>query len=266
MNAPFDIELPALPPDISGASALTPIRLPNAAEQVAERLVTAISLGEFVTGQRLPPVAQLAGQLGVNQTSIREALQRLAATGYVRIVRGRCGGAFVTNAWGPDSAEIVRRVLVPNWPSFEHLFDLRRLVEPLIAHTATLRHTEEEAEEIVAANDAYVRAGDDREASRAADQTLHTVIATATHNPYLVSLSLQLRARVSLGFQAEPYSRAIRETAIGQHARLVTAILDRNPQTAALEAHDHFALTEDALRALYRRVLAARDEHLEACV
>ncbi len=264
MNAPFDIELPALPPDISGASALTPIRLPNAAEQVAERLVTAISLGEFVTDQRLPPVPELAGLLGVNQTSIREALQRLAATGYVRIVRGRRGGAFVANAWGPDSAEIVRRVLVPNWESFEHIFDLRRLAEPLIAHTAALRHTEEEAQEIVAANVAYVNAGDDREASRAADQALHTVIATATHNPYLVGLSLQLRARVSLGFQAEPYSRAIREAAIGQHALLVAAVLERDTQAAAERAYEHFALTEDALRALYRRVLAARDEQLEA--
>ena len=57
MSAPFDIELSTPPPYASGASALTPVRLANVAEQVAERLVTAISLGEFVTGQRVLPYA-----------------------------------------------------------------------------------------------------------------------------------------------------------------------------------------------------------------
>lgn len=261
MSAPFDIELSTPPPYASGASALTPVRLANVAEQVAERLVTAISLGEFVTGQRLPPVRELAALLSVNQTSIRQALQRLAAAGYVRIARGRSGGTFVISAWGPDSAEIVRRVLLPNWASFEHLFDLRRLIEPLIARTAALRRSEEDAAAIVAANDGYAEADGDRETSRAADQALHTVIATATHNPYVVALSLQLRARVSLGFQAEPYSREIRDRAIVQHSQLVAAILERDAESAATAAEEHFALTEEAMRALYERVMAARREN-----
>jgi hypothetical protein len=44
----------------------------------------------------------------------------------------------------------------------------------------------------------------------------------------------------------------------------VAAVLERDTQAAAERAYEHFALTEDALRTLYRRVLAARDEQLEA--
>ena len=79
----------------------------DAEEQLAERFVTAIALGEFVPGQRLPPERELAGMLEVSRATVREALQRLAATGYVEIQRGRNGGAVVKADWGPGTAEMV---------------------------------------------------------------------------------------------------------------------------------------------------------------
>ena len=70
------------------AAVLEPLKVRNTAEQIADRLVTAIALGEFVPEQRLPPERELAATLGVSRASVREALHRLAATGYVVISRG----------------------------------------------------------------------------------------------------------------------------------------------------------------------------------
>jgi DNA-binding FadR family transcriptional regulator len=238
-------------PDL--ASPLTPLRLRNAGEQIADRLVTAIALGEFVPGQRLPSERELAALLGVSRASVRDALHLLASAGYVDIQRGRNGGAYVQLSWGSESADMVRRTLVPHWQHFEALFDLRRLVEPLIARTATERRTAEDVEQIQLALADYVNA-EDREASRAADQALHTAIARATHNEYLASISGQIRAGISLGFQAEPYSDEIRRTAIVQHTRLVEAIAAGDPAAAGAIAAEHFSLTETALRELVERV------------
>jgi DNA-binding FadR family transcriptional regulator len=235
------------------ASPLTPLRLRNAGEQIADRLVTAIALGEFVPGQRLPSERELAALLGVSRASVRDALHLLAAAGYVDIQRGRNGGAYVQLSWGSESADMVRRTLVPHWQHFEALFDLRRLVEPLIARTATERRTAADLEQIRLALADYVNA-EDREASRAADQALHTAIARATHNDYLASISGQIRAGISLGFQAEPYSDEIRRTAVVQHTRLVEAIAAGDPATAGALAAEHFSLTETALRELVERV------------
>ena len=198
---------------------LSPLRLQNAAEQIAERLVTAIALGEFVPGQRLPAERELAGMLEVSRSTVREALQRLVATGYVKIHRGRNGGAVVQADWGPGTAEMVERTLAPNWEYFELLFDLRRLIEQQIARTAAERLENEHVADIEAARDRYRDAGSDREASRVADRELHAAIARATKNPLLGNLSRQLRAQISLGFEAEPYSAEIRERAIEQHDR-----------------------------------------------
>jgi GntR family transcriptional repressor for pyruvate dehydrogenase complex len=234
-------------------TVLEPIQLRNAAEQIADRLVTAIALGEFVPGQRLPTERELAAMLEVSRTTVREALHRLAATGYLEIQRGRTGGAYVRRSWAPGSASMIRRTLAPRWADFEHLFDLRTLVEGLIARVAAQRHEAADAEAIRAALAAYVSAGDDREASRAADQALHSAIAAATRNPYLARLSRHIRAQVSLGFQAEPYSRDIRRRAIDQHRTLVEAVLARRAARAATVAAEHFSLTESALRDLLAR-------------
>ena len=232
----------------------SPLRLQNAAEQIAERLVTAIALGEFVPGQRLPAERELAGMLGVSRSTVREALHRLAATGYVKIHRGRNGGAVVQADWGPATAEMVERTLAPNWEYFELLFDLRRLIEQQIARTAAERLEAQHVADIEAARDRYRNAGTDRETSRVADRELHAAIARATRNPLLGNLSRQLRAQISLGFEAEPYSAAIRQLAIEQHALLVQAVVERRPEEAARLAAIHFSLTEDAIRKLLGRV------------
>jgi GntR family transcriptional repressor for pyruvate dehydrogenase complex len=239
------------------SGVLQPLELRRAEEQLAERFVTAIALGEFVPGQRLPSERALSAQLAVSRKTVRGALHRLADSGYVAIVKGRNGGAVVKEDWLPASGEIVRRTLAENWEAFEQLFDLRHLVEPLIARTAAIRRNDLDLERIVAACDAY-DAAPDREASRAADASLHAAIGDATKNVHLAALSRQIRLQVSLGFSAEPYTLAIRQRAIADHRRLVEAIVAADPEAAERIADEHFLLTEDALRRLARKVKVAR--------
>ncbi|HEY1367261.1 MAG TPA: FCD domain-containing protein [Gaiellaceae bacterium] len=233
-------------------TVLEPLQVRKAGHQIAERLVTAIALGEFVVGQRLPPERALSAMLGVSRKSVREALHALADDGYVEIQRGRNGGAVVLSAWQPPSAEMIRRTLGVNWAAFEWLLDLRRLIEPLIARTACERWEPADLQRIEAARDAYDQAAD-RDASRAADAALHAAVADATQNPYLANLSRRIREQVSLGFSSEPYSADIRRTAIGQHRALVEAIAARDADEAAAIAAEHFQLTERALRSLVER-------------
>lgn len=247
--------------NLSGAASfLEPVRLRNAGEHVADRLVTAIALGEFVPGQRLPTERDLTSMLGVSRTTVREAIHRLAALGYVEVRRGRAGGAYVRDGMGPEANEMIRRTLLPGWEGLELLFDLRHLLEGLIARTAAERRTDTDAEAIRAALDRYRDAGEDREASRVADRDVHTAVAAATHNPYLANLSEQIRREISLGFGAEPYSRAIRAKAVKDHTRLADAVLAGDPTTAARIAHTHFRLTEETLRELRERVGTAQEE------
>lgn len=229
------------------------------AEDVVDRLVTAVALGQYVTGQQLPTERELSVMLGVSRTSVREALKELTDTGYVEVRRGRNGGYFVMANWGPTSAEHVRRQLVANWAEFEHIFDARRLVESMIARTAAERRAESDMGPIRAALQAYLDAVD-RDASRRADSALHLAIAQATHNPILVDLSVDLRTRITLNLGAEPYTDEIRRIAIGQHQELVAAIGEGRADDAATIAGKHFTLSERLMRELVARARVEQEE------
>lgn len=230
----------------------TPIVGRRISDDVVDRLVTAVALGQYVTGQQLPTERELSVMLGVSRTSIREALKELTDTGYLEVRRGRNGGYFVRANWGPTSAEHVSRQLIAHWPEFEHIFDARRLVEQMIAHTAAERRTESDMGPIRSALQAYLEATD-RDASRRADSALHHAVAQATHNPLLVDLSVDLRTRITLNLGAEPYTDEVRQIAIGQHRDLVAAIEEGRADDAATIAANHFTLSERLIRELVAR-------------
>lgn len=251
---------PAMPPDAEpGIEAPTPashwgtpIVSRHVADDVVDRLVTAVALGLYVTGQQLPTERDLSAMLGVSRTSVREALKQLTDSGYLEVRRGRKGGYFVLANWGPDSAEHVRRQLIANWSEFEHIFDARTLVEPMIARAAAARRTEADIEAMARTLAAYLDAPD-HDASRRADAALHLAIAEATHNPILVSMSVDLRAKITLNLGAEPYTDEARRTAIGQHAELIAAVSEGRGDDAAAIAARHFAISETLIRQLVDR-------------
>src|SRR5690242_3421838 len=72
-----------------------PIKLPrnNLSDQVSGWLTSAIENGQFKPGDRLPSVEQLAQELSVGRSSIREGLRVLEAKGILSVVHGK--GTFV---------------------------------------------------------------------------------------------------------------------------------------------------------------------------
>lgn len=231
-------------------SLLGPLPMQNAGERIADRLVTAIALGEFVPGQRLPPERELAVVLNVGRGVVREALQRLTVSGYVTVKRGRSGGTFIKTGWSDDTRAIVRRVLVPERERITQLLDLRLLVEAMVARTAAQRRDESDIVQIERALISYVAAGNNRHSSGLADRDLHLAINRATHNPMLEGLTYRIRAEVSLGFGVEPYSPLLRERALQQHPLLASAVIDGDADLAATLAAEHFHLSEDILKRL----------------
>jgi len=232
---------------------LVPVPMRTAGERIAERLVTAIALGEFEPGQRLPTERELSATLEVSRTTVREALQRLQTAGYVTTKRGRGGGTFIQTGAGPGSDEMIKRTLAPAWDQLTELLDYRRLVEQLIARTAAERRSEADIDTIRRAVGEYEHATG-RDARRLADHALHQAIARATHNSRLVDLSARIRREVGLGFDAEPYTPAMRQRALRQHPTLAGAVIAGDSARAARLAASHFSLTDDTLAELRARL------------
>jgi DNA-binding FadR family transcriptional regulator len=240
------------------SAVLAPVPMRTAGERIAERLVTAIALGEFAPGERLPAERELAAALEVSRTTVREALQRLQAGGYVTTRRGRGGGTFVQTAVGPGSDEMIKRTLDPAWEDLAEVVDYRTLIEQLIARTAAQRRDDADIVVIRRAVEEYAHASG-RDASRLADHALHQAIARATHNSRLVELSARIRREVGLGFDAEPYTPQMRQRALRQHPALAEAVIAGRPSRASGLAASHFSLTGDMLTELHARLHTRRE-------
>ncbi|MDO9396933.1 MAG: GntR family transcriptional regulator, partial [Herbiconiux sp.] len=97
-----------------------------AVDRALENLRGRILTGEFAGGDRLGEV-ELAGELGMSRTPVRQALLRLAAEGLVEVAPNR--GA---------------RVLVRSDQELHHVFELRARLEGLAARESATRATAEQ--------------------------------------------------------------------------------------------------------------------------
>ena len=101
-----------------------PVHPPTTFEETVERLGTAIRVGLLVPGSRLPAERDLAGQLHISRSTLRQALTTLVQSGHLTSRRGRGGGTFVTEhpplaedplgePLGPEAREVLdQRVAV----------------------------------------------------------------------------------------------------------------------------------------------------------
>jgi DNA-binding FadR family transcriptional regulator len=225
---------------------LEPVQVGRSVDAVVDRLVTAIAVGDFTPGERLPPERELAVLLGVGRQTLRAALARLREAGYVATRRGRAGGAVVQERWGVLSDEAVRRS-VPGVDELAELSDVRCLVESLIARTAAERRRPHHVEAMRAALDAFVHA-EGATAVRRADHDLHRAVVAAAGNRHLARMSRELLASLNVGLSIEPYNDVLLALSVDQHRALVAAVAAGDADTAAAVAREHFTITTDALR------------------
>src|SRR5919107_3549126 len=122
-------------PAISGV--FERVSAPTTFEETVARLGTAIRLGVLAPGTRLPPERDLADQLGISRSTLRQALATLTETGHLTSLRGRAGGTFV--AMSPPIAS-GDHVPVERW---RQLLDWRAVLEVGAVQLATERATDE---------------------------------------------------------------------------------------------------------------------------
>lgn len=232
-----------------------PLRHQTAVDKTVDMLLTAIALGEFGVGDRLPTERELVQYLEVARATIREAIARLSRQGVVEVRRGRFGGMFVAETLTQEVSAAARRTLGADWPELEKLLDVRSLVEGMIAATAADRLTAKDRQRISEAVAAHACASTPREA-RATDRDFHIAVAEAAQNSYLLDLRDKLAAPVSVSFGLEPYvdDPAVTRRAVRQHRELADSILARDAVRASALARRHFTINVDAVQALRQRL------------
>ncbi|WP_100467022.1 FadR/GntR family transcriptional regulator [Mycobacteroides abscessus] len=222
-------------------------------EDIARRLITAIAVGAYSPGERLPPERELAQQLGIARETLRQSLQQVAQLGLIEARRGRGGGTFVSSLGRTAVAsDVARRTLERELPAIKELFDFRVIIEGTIARTAAQRRTAKEARAMERILKDF-RAAEDMITARILDRQLHGLIAKAARNRHLVELSTQLTAQVTLGFGSEPYPQEYFDRVVHEHEELIGYVVARDAEMAGRTATEHFKITFEIMETGLKR-------------
>ncbi|MFF3492254.1 FadR/GntR family transcriptional regulator [Streptomyces sp. NPDC002795] len=216
-------------------------------QRAIEQLKVMIGSGELQPGQRLPTERDLAVQLGISRSSMREAIRALTVLGALEARHG--SGIYVTQLEAGDLLETFGVVAdLSRGPQLVELLEVRRILESTATALAAARITRTQLAE-VEDHLAAMEATDDPDEILSHDLAFHRTIAAAAGNDTMAAIleglsSRTFRARVWRGYEQEgAFERTRRE-----HARILRALTAHDPEAARAAAAAHVGEVEEWLR------------------
>ena len=229
----------APPGDPLASSLFKPVQPPTAFEQTVERLASAIKLGFLPPGSQLPPERELAKQLEISRTTLRQALTALTQSGLVTTSRGRSGGTFVADPL--PLPERPRRVFDAD--ELHGFLDHRLAIETGAVIRAAERATEADLaplEELTVEMDGATEFED----YRLADVRFHLGLAEAAHSPRLVDAMAEVQAQLDEAIELVPHPAEVLKRSNDQHRTLIARLRKRDVTGAVKCIREHVEGTE----------------------
>jgi GntR family transcriptional repressor for pyruvate dehydrogenase complex len=218
--------------------AFKPIKQSRISHEVTEQLKHAILLGQFQTGDKLPPERELAEQFQVSRVAVRESLRVLENSGFVTIRQGATGGTFVTDLTFEHLSNAFIDLFLAEKISIPELVHVRVLVEPEMARLAALQADGESAELLREALEAEELPSRTLVEDLNRKTLVHYILAEMCGNRFLEALERSLMALTRRVVQVVEPKRLWLHPA-GMHRPVVDAVLARNPDEAAEAMRKH---------------------------
>ncbi|MCG6534318.1 MAG: GntR family transcriptional regulator [Syntrophales bacterium LBB04] len=160
-----------------------PLEKRRYSEQIAHLIRQRILTQHLENGARLPTERQLAEELCVSRSVIREALRMLDASGYVNVKKGPRGGIFVSQVYHKPISDSLKHLAALGQITVDHLFDVRLKIEPFMAMEAARHATKADVKRL---RDLMVEASqclEDAAALKEKNILFHILLGEASRNP-----------------------------------------------------------------------------------
>ena len=206
-------------------------------ETVCEALRDAIRRGILEPGERLMEV-QLAEELGISRTPVREAIRKLEQEGYVIMMPRR--GTYVSSVSVHDVKEI---------------FEIRSALESLSTGLAAIRIEPEELEKLralLAELEGHIERKD-IDKIVATDVEFHGLLYQVSRNDRLVAIISNLKEQLArFRTLSMSYPGRLQET-LEEHRAMVEAIAAGDVEAARDAAERHMERAEETLLKAMRK-------------
>jgi DNA-binding FadR family transcriptional regulator len=214
----------------------------NLHAQVIEDIGGSIVGGVLQPGDALPGESQLAGQMEVSRTVLREALKVLASKGLIETRQKTGMRVRDPRHWNHLDADVLawRCATMPTDDFVEKLVEMREIIEPAAVMAAARRRDPAQLETIAEALEAMEEA-EDLDAWAEADLRFHEAVLAATNNELLSSLFAVIETALATFFVMSARNAKNFKYSLPQHRAVYEAIRRRRPNEAAAAMHSMIA-------------------------
>lgn len=217
--------------------ALNPTTRLGAVDQVVAYVKSGIQSGELKVGEKLPNEADLAAEIGVGRSSLREGMRILNAYGLVDIRQG--DGTYIDNK---SEERFIDILSLKTTGKYQHLMELRRVIETGSIALVCPKITEPQIDELQQLVDMLVPEND---ISRVvdADRAFHTRLVEFTGNPLIISLNNMIyQNRMSLLLTILT-DKSILHDAATAHQAILDALRERDAARCISAVTKHLDIT-----------------------
>lgn len=197
--------------------------------QVLESIEQWILERKLGPGDILPTEVQIAEELQVSKSSVREAIKMLEVLGVVEIRRGLCTVISANPEQGYMNVLLSHFYLNSGTPQEARAF--RNTIEVAYTCLAIEEATDADLEALRSCLEEFRRKVRDGSVTAADDIAFHNQILESTHNSFLIGLGKALnslfRNSIELSLHQNP------QTALADHEAIYQAIIQRNKGAAS---------------------------------
>lgn len=206
-------------------------------------------------GDRLPNEKELIELFGYSKSTVREALKALEVHGLIAIRTGPGGGAYLQQVSIDHASEPLRNFLHFHHLDSQHVYQLRKVLEPELAMSVVGRITPLQFEQL----EANIRLcaieptnEDEVRVQREAELAFHTILAESCPNPVL---SFMCRFLNDLLRDLVVYKRVLEHdhfgaTNIDYHTRLLAAYRQHDAEAVRRLMAEHMVDAEQHMHAM----------------
>lgn len=212
------------------------------ADHILDDLEQMVVMGSFADGERLDEI-RLSEHFGVSRTPIREALQKLVASGLVEQRPRR--GVFVVE---PGPVELVE------------MFEAMAELEASCGYLAAKRITAPKLLVLQQTNDLCKQAVTDSDADEyyAHNEQFHQLIYDAAQSSYLMDLAIKLQKRLKPFRRMQLHLRGRLEQSMAEHEAILRALTRGDSDRAAQELRGHVAVQGEKFHHLLTHLKSKR--------
>lgn len=230
-------------------------RTTTTSNKVKDYIFSELELANLKVGDRLPTEIQLATQLDVSRSSVREALQSLKSIGLLNSAQG--SGYTITGNTTKIFSEALRAIIATTPIRFTDISEIREALEIKAAQLAIRNHISKKSiEDLSLCIDRMEESSSPVSTSNISEATTHDInfhqqIAKLSGNPFLISF-IEALSQFSDHYILVSWNDIAPDQVaklINSHRNIVQCLEDEDTESAAQEIIRHYRIADDIIKA-----------------